>query len=326
MKIPFCQYLLASMLMLISGSAVGQLPGLSQFWLAPQLNTPASMAGSDYAQVSSHYRRQSIRKDLGYQSFLLNGSLPIYYKKANRFSTAGISLLHESSGQFGLLSTNAAMLSYSYEANLKTNHQLIGGLQLGYFNRGINWSKVRTDTQWQHGAYDPDVAVGENWSGERSSALIINAGIGYHILTDTKQTRFILSIGATNLSRSRFNNMNGDLEAPIPMGLNAFISGLALHTAYYDLSPMLRWQWEAGLSDVKAGALLRKTLKQGAMQESHLGLALFYSPQQTTTFALQVVQPTYNMAISYDLAMGSADPDTRNAVEVSLGWRMLRSR
>ena len=325
MKLPFRQYLLSFLLMLLSGSAMSQLPGLSQIWLAPQLNTPSALSGSDYAQLSSHYRRQAISKDLGYQSIIINGSLPLYYQKGNRFGTAGISLLNERSGQFGLLNTNAVMLSYSHEVSLRANHLLVGGMQAGYFNRGINWSKVRTDSQWQHGSFDPDLSAAENWSDERSGALVINAGIGYHLLSNSGQTRFLLGLGATNLSRSRFNSLEGPGNESIPLGVNVYATGFALSTAYYDLSPFLRWQWEAGLSVVKAGALFRKALKAGAVEEAHLGLALFYSPQQTTTFSLQLAQPSYLLAIGYDLAMGTADPGTRNAVEVSLGWRLMRS-
>ncbi|AHM63537.1 hypothetical protein D770_26470 [Flammeovirgaceae bacterium 311] len=313
------------MVLMLSGSAYAQLPGLSQFWLAPQTNTPAALTGSDYAQFSSHYRRQAISEDLGYHSYVLSGSLPLYYKEGNRFGTAGLSLLHDRSGQFGLLTTNGLMASFSYETRLSTQHHLVGGLQAGYFNRGINWSKVRTDAQWQHGVYDPNAGVGENWTPERSGVLVINAGIGYHRLNQAGQNQLRIHLGASNLSKSSFDHLEGDREEPLPLGLTFFTDYVAYRNEYYELIPMLRWQWEAGLGDLHTGIMLKRALKAGGVEDNHLGLAILYSGQQTAIFSLQLIQPTFLFAIGYDLALGEAAPATRNAVEASLGWRFNRA-
>lgn len=319
-------YILAVLSGLHCYSAHAQMPQSSQFWLNSPLNTPAAMAGSNYAQVSTHYRRQAVSEEMGSQSFVLNGTLPLFFGKANRMGTAGISLLHDRSGEHGLLVTNGVLASYTYEVRLSHQHVLIGGLQAAYSSRGINWSKVSTDSQWQNGVYNPGTGTGESWSDERSGAFQANAGLGYRFADKMGQERFQLSAGAYNINRSSYQYLESALSEPLPLRLVAFASGVAVKNEFLELIPMLRWELEAGTTDITAGALLRRPLKQGvSSEEKHVGLGLFYSAEKTTVLALQFAQPAYFLAFSYDLSFGAQVKGTSNAVEVSLAWRMNRS-
>lgn len=324
MKLLKIAYILSLVSLVQYQTASAQAPQSSQFWLNAPLNTPTAMSGSNYAQVSTHYRRQAISESLGNQSFVLNGSLPLYFGKANRIGTAGISVLHDRTGQGGMLVTNGMLASFTYEVRLSHQHILVGGLQGGYFSRGINWSNVTTDSQWQYGQYNPGAGSGESWTDERSGTLQVNAGLGYRFADQTGSERFQISAGVYNANRGSFSYLENNVNDPIPLRMVAFASGLALHNEIMDVIPMLRWELEADITDISGGVLLRRPLKEGVPTgEKHLGLGLFYKAEKTTVLAMQFAQPSYFMAFSYDLGFGS-DTAGGNAVEVSLAWRMNR--
>lgn len=310
----------------LSLSAEAQTQNLSQYWLAPQLNTPTAFGSSDYLQVSAHYRRAAIAEDLGFTTSILSAQLPVY-SGDRRMGTAGLNLIRETSGQLDLLATTGVMASYSYDVQLSSQHHLLGGIQAGYFSRRLNWDKVTTDTQWQYGQYIGG-ATGEGFSNERSSLFQANIGLGYYLTDAQGKKKLELGLGANNVNRGRFTYLSEDGNEAEPLRITAYASYKAVDKGSFDLSPMLRWQQEDGLSDYMGGLLLRKSLKEGgSMAVNHLGLGAFYSPEQTTVLALQLSQPSYQLAISYDLATGEGlNQRTRNAVEVSLAWRLNKRK
>lgn len=317
----FCA--LACAFLLLAGSAKAQLPTLSQFWLAPQLNTPAAVGGNDYMQVNAHYRRQSLSEDIQYQSFVLAAQLPLYYSSGKRLGTAGLMLLQDRTGPQQALVTNGALASFTYDVSLSSKSHLLGGVQFGYFMRSFNWSKVSTDAQWQWGNYNPDLSVGENFSDERSGALQTNVGLGYYLIGADGSNSFQFSAGAYNLNRGRFTYLSDGRSEALPLLIAASATGVALRHASYDVSPMLRWQLEAGVHSLSGGALIRKGLKDGVSTESsHLGLGVLYRSQQAGSFTLQFAQPSFVLAIGYDIAFGKASAEARNAVEATLSWRL----
>ena len=313
--------ILAAGATVLSLQAAAQTQQFSQYWLTPQFNMPTAIGVSDYQQISAHYRRQSIAEDLGFTTYALSGQLPIFSGE-RKIGVAGLSLIRETSGNLNLLATTGVQAGYTHNVSLSSNHFLLGGVQAGYFSRSLNWDDVTTDTQWQFGQYIGG-ETGENFQNGRSGLFQVNVGLGY-LFTNAKQQPILeLGVGGSNVNRGSFTYLeNNDNEAE-PLTLSAYANWTALNTESFSLSPMVRWQQQESVNEYMGGLMFRKAFSGETIEENHLGIGAFYSPEKTTVLALQYAQPKFLLGISYDLATGeNLNSRTRNAVEVSFALRL----
>ncbi|WP_224994418.1 PorP/SprF family type IX secretion system membrane protein [Cesiribacter sp. SM1] len=315
--------------LLLSGELIAQVPAFSQYWLSQQQTTATAMAHTTYTQVTAHYRKQLLAPALGYKTFGLSGSMPLYYKSSHKlFGTAGISLLHDESGAPGLLRTQGVVGGYTSHIHISSRHQLLGGVQLGYWHRSINWSKVSTDSQYQDGAPVAGADTGEQWSGQGSSVLQVNLGLGWHYTNEQGEQVARISLGAANVNRPKYKSLDNSKPEGTPLHLTVTGAVLALNTPAIAIEPGFILQQEQKHTQVAVGALFSKALAAGgSIAESLVGLSAYYSHQQAFRLSLQLLQPKFLVGIGYDIPAGTAaDSRITSALEVHIGWRMQKGQ
>lgn len=305
----------------------GQLPTFSNFWLIPQLTAPTAMAGNDVYQVAAHFRRQSFKQDIGYRTLLLSGQLPLYYDGNRHFGTLGFNIMREESGSSYLFATSGAMLTYLYDAEVSERHHLVGGIQGGYYSRNIDISNVTTDNQFKDGVFDPALDNGEQLSDGRSAAFLANVGLAYYLTDEAGDQLFHIGAALANANNGSFNYLTNTGSRAAPNALIAYSHVRLVGNQYYQVVSDLYWRNENKINDIAGGVQFRKGTKPRVdVTNNHLGIGLYYSQDQTGIMALQLVQPNWLLALSYDMVLGDKSLRTmQNAVEVTLGWRAVRS-
>ena len=313
---------------MLNDSALAQLPTFSSFWLSPQITAPTAMAGSDAYQVSAHYRRQAFEEGLGYRTMLLSGQIPLYDKNNTRFGTAGLSLVREESGSSFLLSTTGALLTYLYDAALAERHHLVGGVQAGYFRRGIDWSEVTTNNQYVDGHFDPAIGVGEEYGNDPGSAFTTNIGLAYYFADEKGNPVVHVGAGYTNLNKGSFTYLTEGNDQVVPQALVTYSYIRLFSNPYFEVMSNLYWRNENSVNDLIGGLQLRKgTRPRVEVAENHIGIGLYYTQEHTGIMSLQLIQPNWLVGISYDMAFGNEVlGNSQNAVEVTIGWRSLREK
>ena len=320
--------LLTGFISILAGvNTFAQQPRFSTFWLTPQLTAPTAMAGNDAYQVSAHYRRQGFEESTGYRTFLLSGQFPLYSQANTQFGTVGVNVMQEESGSSFLFSSTGVMLSYMYDAALSHQHHLVGGVQGGYYGRRIDWSKVTTNNQFVDGHFDPTFSSGEQLSDDPSHAFLINIGLGYYLADEEGDPRFHMGAALANANNGSFTYVLNNENQSVPNALLAYAHFRLISNPYYEVVSDMYLRSERNVKDFVGGFQLRKGTKPRVnVTDNHLGIGLYYSQDHTGSVALQLIQPNWLISIGYDLVFGDEPrQNIQNAVEVSLGWRAVRS-
>lgn len=313
-------------LLTFSTRVMGQYPGFSSFWLSPQLVAPTAMAGSQYHQVTAHYRKQAFGENFGYRSLLLSSQFPVYINRNTQVGTLGVNLMQDESGTAYLFSTTGVMISYLYDVNLSSRHHLAGGVQGGYFSRGLNLGSVTTDNQFADGAFNPNLPHNEMFRQDQSVAFTTNVGLGYYLSDAEGEQLFHLGAGMINANKGRFTYLETDQNQAEPLKWVIYSNIRLLSTPSFEVVNQMYWREENQVQDFVGGFQFRKGINPRArVSQEHLGLGLYYTQDQTASISLQLARANLLVGLNYDLPFGSkVTRKVQNAAEVTLGWRMER--
>lgn len=308
--------------------AKAQSSNFSQYHLTPVFSSPGEFGTSDYLQVLGHYRKQSLSAQQGFENIAVSGIYPLFYKgNGRRFGGVGVGIMKEASGMLGLLNETSFTAGYAYNWQVNEIHHISFGLQGGYFRRSIDVNKVRTESQYQHGVYDPGMSLGENLNGTAGHTFKADAGVNWYVLEEDGDHKVSVGLAAFNLNRADYRYLSTELEKPEPVRYLLYGSMKAYSLDKLHLKPTFRLMFERNYVQANVGALfLYQFQEKVALQDNNIGLGLWYSVNNAVLFSLQMVQPSYVVSISYDLPAASKimHAQVNNGVEVTLGWRLKR--
>lgn len=315
------------MVFITATNAFAQLPSFSGFWLTPQLTAPTAMAGDNAYQVTAHYRRQGFEESTGYLTYLLSGQIPIYNMANTHLGTLGLTVMRDESGASFLYTTSGVMVNYLYDAAIARRHHLVGGVQGAYYGRRLDWSKVTTNNQFVNGGFDPAVNNGEQFSDDPSRAFLVNVGLAYYLTDYEGDEQFHIGAALTNANSGSFTYLMNSESQAVPNALVGYAHLRLMSNPYFDVVSDLYWRNENKVNDLIGGIQIRKGTKPRVkVADNHLGIGLYYSQDHTGILALQLIQPNWLLGISYDMVFGNKPlRNMQNAVEVSLGWRAIRT-
>lgn len=323
--------LLAIVLHLVSNHTKAQSSNFSQYHLTPVYTSPGELGTTDYFQVLSHYRKQSLSEDQGYRNIAVSGIYPLYSKdNGRRFGGIGIGIMSEASGMNGILKEISVKAGYAYNWQLNTSHHISLGLQGGYHRRNIDLNEVRTESQYQNGAYDPSLFIGENFSDNVSQAFKVDAGATWYVLNEYGNQIFSLGVAAFNVNQAGYEFLEGSRKQPIAVRYQFHGSVKAFEKDRLHVFPTFRYMVEKNYDQLNLGAnfLYQLQKDEGTVQESHVGIGAWYSLDNAAIVSLELIQPSYIISLSYDIPV-SSDVDyinVNNGVEVTIGWRLDRSK
>lgn len=317
--------LLAGAFILLSSTAiVAQYTSPTSFWLSPQLTAPTAMSAYSHKQISTHYQKQALAENFGARSILLSGQFPLYGQRNNPFGTLGINVLRQENGSSFLFATTGAMLSYNYTARLSGQHHLVGGAQVGYFSRSIDWNRVTTSNQFEGGQLNPGLDHGETFNDYKSQAFTTNVGLAYYLTDLRGEQLFHIGAGMINANKGRFTYLENDDNQAEPLRLVVYSHLRLISNPFYELGTNMYWQQQNKFGDFVGGLQLNKGINpRKTVAEEHLGLGLYYSPDQSATFAMQLVRQNLLLGLSYSTPFGDRGVQgLQNTAEATIGWRI----
>lgn len=167
-------------------AAVMQLPAqdihFSQYFSTPLTINP-SYTGSfsgDY-RLGLNYRQQWGSVTVPYKSFDIYGDLSFNKNFLHRnYFAAGLYMVSDRAGD-GDLSVTKIMGSFAYHLAFdeeKTNF-ISFGLQAGYVQKSVDFSKFYFDNQWADAGFDLGLPSGENYEAQQTGYADVNAGVSY---------------------------------------------------------------------------------------------------------------------------------------------------
>jgi type IX secretion system PorP/SprF family membrane protein len=322
-KITFCFCLLKGFCSFLYGQNVY----FSQYHLTPALTNPAIVASQNETHALLGFRQQRVGAGESFTTPTLSFGTPFFNKQERRRTGGfGVALLNESSGANNSFRTTALLAHLAYNLPLSETHFLSFGLQGGYYIRGIDASKVTTETLFLNGFDVND--LGEEVGVFNDAFPVVNSGLLFYKENENGQKAYQLGLALYALNRP---SMSFYQEiAPVPIALQLTGEWLAYQEMYWQLHPTFRFIQRGNQQDWQAGLMARylfppqnrpgSILKEGAM-----GLGIWYRPSGVAVAALQIEQPDYILNISYDLGLSNQLPlrESSNALELTIGWRKL---
>ncbi|MFH0867132.1 MAG: PorP/SprF family type IX secretion system membrane protein [Bacteroidota bacterium] len=174
--------LLLIVIVLISGKLFSQDIHFTQFYNSPLTLNPAltgNIDGNIRAALNHRNQWNSISVPFVTSSFSLDAKLMEDRLKGDAVG-AGIEIMNDKTGE-GHLSNLQIMISSSYHKyfGAEKNHMVALGIQAGFFQRKIDFSKLSFASQYVDGDFNTNISSGENTLNYTTGNFDINTGIFY---------------------------------------------------------------------------------------------------------------------------------------------------
>ncbi len=154
----------------------------SQFFEAPLLRNPG-LAGifSGDMRLQSVYRTQWSSVTVPYQTTSMNGEFKLPIGGGYDYITVGGEILYDKAGSAVLTATHVLpVINYHKSLSDERNMYLSLGFMGGLVQRGIDRSKITTNSQFDGNSYNPGLPDGETFTKSSYSFFDGNAGMSFN--------------------------------------------------------------------------------------------------------------------------------------------------
>jgi type IX secretion system PorP/SprF family membrane protein len=247
--------------MLVASMAHAQDIHFSQYYSAPLTINPALTGGfaGDY-RAGANYRSQWASVTVPYRTFDIYGDLNLGRRfLARNFWSIGANVIADRAGD-GDLSVTKFMASGAYHLLLDEtkNHDFSFGLQAGWVQKSVDFSKFYFDNQWSDVGFDTGLPSGENFIKGNFGFADVAAGISY-AYSGPKRLAANAGFSVFHLNRPIDSFYGTDNRLGMRPVFNAGIS-YKLSDAT-TVSPSVFYQSQKKAQEWLAGAMIRYNLR-----------------------------------------------------------------
>ena len=274
----------------------------AQFMHSP-LNLNPALTGffkGDYRFTANH-RQQWNSVSIPYKTFSCGLDMNVEKLSSGKnFTGAGLLLNSDKAGdsEFGTLQAELS-LAFSRLLGSDSAHSVSGGIQGGFVQRSINYSRLTFDSQFNGDVYDPTIPAGEDFQVSRFYYFNISAGAAWRYRISLRHT-IGAGVSLQHINRPRqsfFGEKSVRLPARFQVNLNG---GIALSERIM-LLPDIVWMRQNTFTEFVAGARARFSIseKPGKQYAVFIGLE-----GRTKDAIIPMIGLDYNalhMGISYDV-------------------------
>lgn len=235
----------------------------SQFYNSPLTINPALTGKADAQwRANVNYRSQwfSVPDSRGISTFAASVDARILEDVVPKYDKLGIGLqlYHDSAGP-GYYNTTSILPSIAYHKALGYNHKLAAGLQPGYANTGIDFSRLSFETQYIGTGFDRSLPIGENLIAQNQGYLDLNGGLLYSFRSSDDVWDAFIGGGLFHINSPDISFNDGSTYArPARTVLNGG-GNLYLDNGFV-VSPSFLRQTQAGASELTIGTIIGKQL------------------------------------------------------------------
>lgn len=310
--------------------AFGQQLYYSQYQLTPMLNNPSLIALTEEIKIDAGYRNQFGGKGGNYSTPLFSGYMPIYKESVQNVFTklgaGGIQLFTDRTGYGGMLATTGFSITYAHLIHLSGKDKLSFGLTPGFFQRRVDFSGLKSGSQWDSfsGDYKEQLPLNEEIAQtERRTFLTINSGLTYLRERANGDQFFTFSLGASNLTRPNISLNSKSFSNPVGWNIQSTI--VAYENDQFIIKPTFRHIQVRNLNQTNLGSYFYYKTREtkGLLKKGTIGIGAWYSNQNAVVFALEINQRDWALGFSYDILtsdLSNAQAST-GAPEIIVGFR-----
>lgn len=330
--------ILSLILVLMLGPSLrvtAQDPQFSQFYAAPLYLNPAFAGSTNQARVGINYRNQWPAIDANFTTM----SAFFDYFIEDKKSGIGVLLTRDQEGLAGLRSLSLA-LQYSYDLQITENLGFRPGLQVGVYNRDVNFSRLTFGDQFDPATgefIDQPTAETFNTNFSRTFFDISAGGLLF-----TKVAW--LGVAANHINRPNQSIIDETSQLPMKLsvhgGFKYFMrpgvvgSGVYSRNAERSIAPAFQFRHQGNFDQLDLGVyftfepLILGTWYRGVPFKSVNGFVNNESIVLLLGFTKLGAKDAINIGYSFDYTISKLGPGSGGAHEFSLvyTWPMRNPR
>jgi type IX secretion system PorP/SprF family membrane protein len=305
----------------------------SQYYANPLQQNPA-MAGAVYGmEASMLYKDQWRAVSSPYKTFAASYDVRFETKRnQGGYLAGGINLFSDHAGD-SKMGTTQANASIAYHVRLNKYNRFGGGLQLGYFQRKLDYNNLQWGDQFDGVNYNPSLPNGENYFGTNSIGKFdMGAGLSWVYnntggdikVTDNHDLNFSAGIGLFHVTRPNVS-ING-IQDKLPMRLVAHGNGvISFEGTKLALVPGFLYQRQNKQQELYIGTLFRYLITQdskytGLKNASALYWGAYIRAKDAVSIKVRYEYAGWGFGLSYDINTSSlkAGSYARGGLEIAL--------
>jgi len=312
--------------------AKGQDIHFSQFYMNPLQQNPA-MAGAVYGlEANINYKDQWRTVGAPYKTFALGYHMRFDKKRTSSgYLAGGVNFFSDKAGDSNM-GTGHGNFSLAYHLKLDNYHTLGAGMQVGYFQRSIDFTGLQWATQYD--GYDYNSSLPGGQVGQTSfTKFDVSAGMtwvynntgGDIKVTDNHDLNFNLGFAVMHVNRPKYSYIGTDER--LPMRIVAHGNGVIsmAESSKMALCPGFMYYRQGPAQEIYVGTMLRHLLAQDSKFTGFKNGAAFYwgaylRAKDAVTAKILLEYAGWGFGVSYDINTSNLKQvtNTRGGIEFSL--------
>ncbi|MDH5366897.1 MAG: PorP/SprF family type IX secretion system membrane protein [Cyclobacteriaceae bacterium] len=292
--------------LLFFGSLKAQYYQYSQYNYASQRVNPSSISLDDKATANFIYRSQNVTSDLKLKSFLFSVKYPIIAKNGGkRWSSIGLTVGQDKTGQGGILIANELGLTYAINPSIGKNQSLSIGAKANYQMRKIDVSNLHTGNQYVPGIGFTNGGIDENLNSFNTNFLSYSGGVYWQKTTRRSEKSAHLGISLFDLNKPNesFFGSNSNLPSTwvIAGGIKVYEQQQIL------VYPEVLYTYSSLTNTLSIGTIIQYSLKGTNVNfpADRINFHTKYLLNEGVMLGIQFYGNGYSYGVSYDVPINS---------------------
>lgn len=300
-------FLTASLITLVTLSAVGQDERYAQSYANPLRINPSIMGLNRDIKVGLNYRSQFGTIEKGYKTYGLTAMYPIVLKDNNGKVDIGVTASSDKAGAF---STTDLQLAVDYNYEMSPNNNLCLAVMGGYIQKKIDVAGQSFDYQYVNGAYSATNPTGETTPSDATSMPDIGFGFLWSYNPNKKESRVNAFVGFSGYHLNQPAANFTETEAKLPMKFS-YQAGLRIRgNAKVDLCPQFRTTNQNGNVEPAGGLYMNYHFNP----KLDFVIGGWYRSHDANCIVVGFEHEHYTLGYSYDMINGGLN-NARNDVK-----------
>ena len=303
----------------------------SQYQHTPLNINPALLSTNDEVKIIANYHQNRLWESLNMQNYQLSVLYPINITKSERLPQGiGLTLMHDNTGQQGLLNCTGGSLALSQGVQISKSSYLSAGFLASYYMyNNTNPGNYTTGSQWVQGSgFNSSLGINEQINFETEKLFSISTGINWHI-KDGASSKGDIGISMYHLNKPQYSFLNGNNT----LNPKYILYGNYKLFQYKEVSlypRMLLIYQQTNMASF--GALINYAFRSDnpflMIRDCNLQLGLDYRNDHSGAISVNIEQSKYIFGLSYAVGMNSTNvyPGYRSNIEICFALKFSKNK
>lgn len=295
----------------ISPMSIAQDVHFSQIQNTPLLHNPsfAGKSGGDVRAIVNYRSQWGSVTSNQFQSFGADIDMRFKSNEKGNYFAGGLSMYSDAAGASKMRKT---MINLALAAHIKinTNNYISGGIQAGLYQKSMDISDLRFDSQFEGTGHNPALDSHEDLSSHSELSPTVSGGISYMWSNAFNQEsakegkkRFNIGLAIHHYNSPRFYfspSHHDDIGFKYVVNFNG---SFGLPFSPWTIQPAAYLAMQNRATDIVIGTLIKYTLQEttSSNKGASVGLGGYYRFGDAIIPAFQVEWASFALEFSYDI-------------------------